>query len=396
MDVVQLLSDLIAIPSVNPMGRDLSGPEFFEYRLTDYLESFFRELGVPYQRQHVEPLRDNLIARLDGDRSPRAGSPVILFEAHQDTVPCDGMTIDPWKPRIEGGRIYGRGACDIKGGMAAMLSAFARAARERPSGLPTVLMACTVNEEHGYTGATALCEQWTKPGDSIFPRRPDVAIVAEPTELDVVVAHKGTVRWRLHTKGRAIHSSKPHLGENAIYHMAPVLDALRRYAQQIGSQVPPHRLCGPATLSVGIIRGGVSVNTVPDDCIIEIDRRLLPGEDGMQAYREVVDYVARSIPGDVRVEHEPPFMCSVGLEDHQNGTWAKRLVEAVRRVRGRCQTIGVPFGTDAAQFAAAGVPSVVFGPGSVEQAHTADEWLPLDQLSLAAEGLYELIKENAA
>ena len=225
-----LLADLVAIPSVNPMGRGVAGDEVFERRLTDYLEQWFSRVGLETQRQTIEPGRDNLVARLDGT----AGAPVVLLDAHQDTVPVEGMTIDPFRPTIRDGRLYGRGACDIKGGMTAMLGAVARLAAERPKPCPTVLMACTVNEEHGFTGAQGLCELWSHVGArSILPRKPDFAIVAEPTELDIVVAHKGMVRWQCRTRGRAAHSSLPHLGENAIFRMAPVLTALERYHHDV-------------------------------------------------------------------------------------------------------------------------------------------------------------------
>src|SRR5690606_17238485 len=141
------------------------------------------------------PARENIIARLDGSPSVEAGGAVVLFEAHQDTVPVDGMTIEPWKPEVREGRMYGRGSCDIKGGMTAMLGALARLAKERPANMPTIIMACTVNEEHGYTGALKLKELWANGSDSLVPRKPDAAIVAEPTGLDVVVAHKGALRW---------------------------------------------------------------------------------------------------------------------------------------------------------------------------------------------------------
>src|SRR5207249_11663727 len=122
-----------------------------------------------------------------------------LFEAHQDTVPVDGMTIPPWTPDVRDGRIYGRGSTDIKGGMAAMLAALSRLAIERPPNMPTIVLACTVNEEHGFTGATHLTKLWTGGGSKLMPRAPDAAVVAEPTLLNVVVAHKGVVRWRCHT-----------------------------------------------------------------------------------------------------------------------------------------------------------------------------------------------------
>lgn len=388
LNLAELLADLVAIPSVNPMGRGAASAELFERRLTDYLEQWFSRIGLEMQRQTIEPNRDNLVARLQG----ADGAPVVLLDAHQDTVPVPGMTIDPFRPTIRDGRLFGRGACDIKGGLTAMLGAVARLAAERPKRCPTILMACTVNEEHGFTGAQGLCELWMNGRQSLFPRRPDFAIVAEPTELDIVVAHKGMVRWQCRTKGRAAHSSMPYLGENAIYRMAPVLAALQQYHEDALAQSPAHPLCGRATLSVGTIQGGISVNTVPDSCTIEIDRRLLPDDDPANAYRGVIDYLARHVDQPESLEHLPPMMQSRGLSDANNGALADRLATVVREVRGTVQKIGVPFGTNATAYGAH-FPTVVFGPGSIAQAHTADEWIALDQLELASEILYRFLRD---
>lgn len=393
LDLVQTLSDLVAIPSVNPMGRPLDGPEFYEERVTDYLERLFERLGLVWQRQLVQPRRENIVARLDGAVSPAAGGEVILLEAHQDTVPVDGMTIDPWKPQVRDGRLYGRGACDIKGGMTAMLGAVARLAEERPAGMPTVIMACTVNEEHGYSGASELPKLWAEGSQSVVPRRPDVAIVAEPTDLQVVVAHKGAVRWKCRTHGVAAHSSQPHRGKNAIYGMAPILLALDRYASELPKIVPEHPLCGQATLSVGTIQGGLSVNTVPDACTIEIDRRLLPGEDALTAYEQVLAYLHEAVETDCNIEHEHPYLLGIPLADRDNGALADRLAAVLRRALGRGEKIGVPFGTNASRIAVASVPTVVFGPGSIDQAHTSDEWLSLDELEKASAALYQFLIE---
>jgi acetylornithine deacetylase len=391
LNLVNTLSELVALPSVNPMGRDVRGPEFFEHRVTDYLQSLFQRLGLPYQRQTVHPGRDNIVARLDGATSPLEGGQLILLEAHQDTVPVDGMTIEPWTPVVRDGRLYGRGACDIKGGMTAMLGALARLAEERPAGMPTIIMAATVNEEHGFSGATALTRLWSEPG-SIIRRQPDVAVVAEPTELQVVVAHKGVVRWRLNTRGRATHSSQPHLGVNAIFKMAPVLQALERYQLEVAPGLGNHRLCGHPTLSVGTITGGVSVNTVPDRATIEIDRRLIPGEKPQEARQHAIDFLSAQLADLAPVEHEAPFLIGVGLMDATNGPLAERMVSAARGAGIDCHAVGVPYGTNAAATGAAGVPSIVFGPGSIDQAHTADEWLALDQLDQASEALYRFAR----
>ncbi len=192
LEPLTTLAELIALPSVNPMGLPATGDQYYEHQVTDYLERLFRRLGWPYRRQPVAPNRENILAYLEGRPGPLEGGKLLLFEAHQDTVPVEGMTIPPWEPTVRDGRIYGRGACDIKGGMTAMLAALDRT-RNLPS-RPSVLLACTVNEEHGYTGALAVAKSWHKREPSIIPRRPDAAIIAEPTELNVVTAHKGAVR----------------------------------------------------------------------------------------------------------------------------------------------------------------------------------------------------------
>lgn len=394
IDLVKTLSDLVSIPSVNPMGRPLDGPEFYEERVTDYLQALFERLGLRWQRQLVQPRRENIVARLDGARSPESGGQLILLEAHQDTVPVDGMTIDPWKPQVRDGRLYGRGACDIKGGMTAMLGALARLADERPANMPTIIMACTVNEEHGYSGASELPKLWAEGSGSIIPRRPDAAVVAEPTDLDVVVAHKGAVRWKCRTHGVAAHSSQPQRGKNAIYAMASVLQALERYAAELPNIVPEHPLCGRATLSVGTIQGGLSVNTVPDVCTIEIDRRMLPGEEGGTVYEHVLGYLRDTVKRDINVEHEQPYLMGTTLSDRDNGDVAERLAATLRRVLGRGNKIGVPFGTNASRISVAGVPTVVFGPGSINQAHTADEWLSIEELEKASNVLYEFLAKG--
>ncbi len=389
-DPVELLKELVAIPSVNPMGESGSEAATAEAWLTDFLEQWFRRMGLPCQRQTAEPGRENIVARVDGRPQPDQGGRVILLAAHQDTVPVTGMTVAPFTPTVRDGRLYGRGACDVKGGMAAMLTAVARLVEKRPARCPTVLMACTVNEENGFSGAQALLGAWE--GASRFvSRRPDAAVVAEPTSLQVVVAHKGLVRWRCHTQGKAAHSSRPEAGDNAIFKMARALVAIERYQKEVVASRGRHPLCGPATISVGTIRGGVSVNTVPDRCLIEIDRRLAPGETPEEAYRHLVEYLAKEAGLDFPVQHDPPYMQGPPLSDQGNGPLAARLAAAARGVAGACSTIGVPYATDGAFFAQAGIPTVVFGPGSISQAHTADEWIAIQEVRQAAEIYYRFL-----
>jgi acetylornithine deacetylase len=391
LDVVETLSDLVRIPSVNPMGRTVAGDIYYEHRVTDYLEKLFKRLKIPTERHSVAPQRDNLIARVEGSKTPDKGGQILMLEAHQDTVPVDGMTIDPFDPQVKEGKLYGRGSCDIKGGMAAMIAAVARLAKEKPRGRPTVVLACTVNEEHGFTGATDWARTYAGGGSKLSPRVPDGCIVAEPTLLNVVVAHKGAVRWRCHTRGIATHSSQPHLGDNAIFHMARVVQVLQSYANEVVAHL--HPLCGHPTLSVGLISGGISVNTVPDRCTIEIDRRVLPGEDPDQAHRHALDYLSTVVPVGTPVMHDLPFLKTHGLSDEHNQVFGQQLAEAIRELGGPGQVIGVPFGTNAPHYARTGCPTVVFGPGSIDQAHTADEWLEVEQLQAAGEILFEFARK---
>jgi len=358
LDLVGTLSQLVEIPSVNPMGAAVSGREFYEADLTDHLESLFEQLRLPHQRQMVEPGRENLIVRLDGQPPPDKGGGLILFDAHQDTVPVVGMTIDPWTPRISDGRLYGRGSCDTKGGMAAMLGAIAQLAEDRPAAMPTIVMACTVNEEYGFSGAAALEKIWTgQPGtglsDRIIPRKPDAAVVAEPTGLDVVVAHK---------HGRAAHGAQPETGDNAIYKMARVVSALQRYQQNVVGRLGTHRLCGPGSLCLGTIHGGTSVNTVPDRCTIEIDRRLRPGEDPDKAYCHLVDYLRQVDEIDFPLELPPAYMQGLPLSDESNGPLADRLTAVAREVVSDCSQSGVAYATNAALFSQPCSPRQGFTP----------------------------------
>jgi acetylornithine deacetylase/succinyl-diaminopimelate desuccinylase family protein len=378
-DLTQLLRDLVSIPSVNPMGRSLVGPEYFETRLAAYLETWFRELDVRFERQTVAPGRDNLLAWYDAPQ-PRK---LILFDVHQDTVPADGMTIPPFVPEISGGRLSGRGSCDVKGAMAAMLSAFARLVRERPSGSASVLMACTVDEEFTHLGSSRLAE---------INHGADLAIVAEPTLLDLVHCHKGVLRFKIRTSGVACHSSTPHLGKNAIYLMGDLLARLQEYAGALAGSAPDPIL-GPPTLSVGRIEGGQSVNVVPDWCEIEVDRRLIPGESAATALDAVKQLVNKSFDAPNCVEVSQPWVHMPPLIS-QASHWIEPLSTAIERATAhRPRVMGVPFGTDAGPLSEKGTPCVVFGPGDIAQAHTKDEWIDLEQVNLAARAYFQVALE---
>ncbi len=394
IDPIPILEELVAIPSVNPMGGDPENGNLRESRLTEFLEEFFRERGIETLRQEAEPGRDNLLARIEGSAGSRA--PVVVLDAHQDTVPVEGMTIAPWTPVIRDGRLFGRGSCDTKGPMAAMIVAALRASAVPRGRRPTVILSFPVNEEFGFTGIRRLCESSGRFGGALaegfIPRTPTAAVVGEPTDLAVITAHKGAVRWRIHSHGRAAHSSRPELGENAIFMMAEVLNRLKEYQATTVGELAADPLCGKPTLSVGTIRGGVSVNVVPEECVIEVDRRVVPGEDAHDAR----EHLLTAIEGLEGITHDDPFLDLPPLAGTANAAVASRLCDCIRAVKGAGRTTGASYGTHAAFYARRGIPAVVFGPGSIEQAHTQDEWVTVDQVRESAEILYRFLLEEGS
>lgn len=376
ISTADLLRDLVRLPSVNPMRPDLPADITLEHRVTAYLEQFFRDLGVPYERQTAAPGRDNIVARLDLPGARRT----LMLEAHQDTVPVDGMTVDPFGAHIENGRMYGRGTCDIKGGMTAMLQCFARLVREKPRGCANMVMACTVDEENTMLGVRELVKRGP---------RADFAVVAEPTRLNIVHAHKGVVRWHLVAHGRSCHSSAPEQGINAIYRMGRLLVGVERFAEQLRTTTSD-ALLGPATLSVGRIAGGISVNSVPDRCSIEIDRRVIGGENPAAAPEQLRKFLVEQAGIDFDFEQTPPWICEPALIPTNSDEIQKLLGAAIDAERGGHRVHSVPYGTDAATLAWSGVPAVIFGPGDIAQAHTKDEWVLLDEIDQAAAILHRL------
>ena len=372
-ELVILLRDLVAVPSMNPYRTETLDEGYGEARLAKRVAAFLKHAGVSVEVREVLPGRPNVVARLEG----QADGPPLVFVAHLDTVPVEGMTVPPFEGRVEDGRLYGRGACDNKGSLAAMLMALKRVAAAKANRAP-VLFAATMDEESGYGGVRALI------GDGLEARG---AIVGEPTKLDVVVAHKGALRVAVSTHGKSAHSSRPELGLNAIYGMAPVLTGLEALADEL-RQRPPHQLVGPPTLSVGTIHGGLTINTVPDRCVIEIDRRLLPGEPIGPAEAEI-----RAVCERHGAAYEFVF-ATEGFQIHADAELVAMALDAVAEVLGEAEIVGVPFGTEASELSRAGIPTLVLGPGDAAQAHSADEWIDLAQLAAAAR-IYERIMKAA-
>jgi succinyl-diaminopimelate desuccinylase len=362
---ISLLADMVATPSVS-CGLDGQPDDIHgESRMVELVADYWRRHGIDYQIQAVHPGRDNVIACIEG----RPG-PSLLLEAHTDTVEVENMQIDPFDPVIRDGKLYGRGSCDCNASLAAMMVGMTKAAESGLFG--TITLAATANEECGYGGALAM----TAAGFAA-----DGAVVGEPTELRLATAHKGTCRMSIVTHGVAVHSSEPDRGLNAIYAMSEVLQALRDHATELSAR-QPHPLVGPPACSVTLIAGGQAPNIVPDRCEIVIDRRTTPGETASDALEQVCEAVEHSVGESIDWTCEQIFT-GEPMETVVDSGIVVRVRRALEEVTGDSSIIGVQFGTDAAVFSLAGIPSVVVGPGSIEQAHTAIEYVDIAQVEQA-------------
>jgi acetylornithine deacetylase/succinyl-diaminopimelate desuccinylase family protein len=355
----KLLAELIALPSVNPAFLPPRHPHAGEKNVADFLASIAARAGLEITFQKVLPNRSNLIARLRPKNKIRR---TILLAPHLDTVGADGTRFIPQR---KNGRLHGRGACDTKGSVAAMLSALCELANSKLRPLETeIAFAGLVDEEHAQAGSRALAASGFKA---------DMAVVGEPTRLQVVTAHKGSLWLELETRGKAAHGATPQFGKNAILEMARIVDLLETdYAAQLRKR--KHPLLGAATVNVGTISGGTQPNIVPDICKISIDRRTLPGETETEVKNEIAAFLrAEKLSAKISSAKLAP---AVPLETNAKLPLVQKILKSI----GQSKPLGVHFFCDAAVLSAGGIPSVVFGPGDIAQAHTADEWISLSEL----------------
>jgi acetylornithine deacetylase/succinyl-diaminopimelate desuccinylase family protein len=372
---VQLLRDLIALPSINPECTTPDDPRAGEQRVADFIAATAASAGLDVSLQPVAPGRPNVLARLSPPGRVRQR---VVLAPHMDTV--GGSSPKIFMPVIKSGRMHGRGACDTKGSVAAMLSALMELARSKTRPAHTeILFAGLVDEEGEQAGSRALVR-------SGF--RADLAIVGEPTLCRVVTAHKGSIWVRIETEGKAAHGARPELGVNAVYLMARIVAMLEKeYAPSLTER--HHPVLGHATISVGTIQGGRQPNIVPDHCMIDADRRTLPGETEASVLREVRALLRRhGIKASIR--NAKPVLCPPMETDPEHP-----LVRQLHTVAGQTVAHGVDFFCDAAVLAGAGIPSLVFGPGDIAQAHTADEWISLESLEQARRLLVQYLRNLA-
>jgi acetylornithine deacetylase len=334
----------------------------------------------------VDQERFNVLARWPG----RNSSKCFILEAHMDTVSVEGMTIPPFTPMEQSGLLYGRGACDTKGGLAAMLCAFTDFAAQNPSPPIDILLACVVDEEYSFQGVSRFCDEFV-PQSGLEPIG---AIVAEPTELRIVTASKGVLRWKVVTHGVAAHSAKCHLGVNAIYPMGEILRFFEEEQQRLTSG-DAHPLLGTASINVGCIQGGVQVNFVPDRCEIEIDRRLLPGEDPLLVWKDYSRRLQERLRGrnNLRIDTIQPYLVDAAWAVSSEHRFVHSCQRAARSLELSEVPVGVPFGSDASKLGRAGIPTILFGPGSIDQAHAAIEYVELSQVEKAYQFYLAVLNE---
>jgi acetylornithine deacetylase len=354
---LHLLRDLVAIDSVNP---SLVPGAAGEAQIASAIAAHMRRIGLDVHVQDVAPGRPNVIGVLEG----RAPGRSLMFCGHVDTVGVEGMEA-PFTPEIRSGRLYGRGSQDMKGGVAAMIDA-ARQTAERGLARGRLIVAAVVDEEYASIGADALVRDWTADG----------AVVTEPTDLQVGIAHKGFAWIDIETRGRAAHGSRPSDGRDAILRMGRVLQRLEALDRDLQSR-PAQSILGPGSLHASIVTGGRELSSYPDRCRLQMERRTIGGESGEGALQEVTAILEALVRDDAEFEasatlrfSRPPYELA---PDH---ALPRLLLQAVEPLGSRTsgQTTGMSFWTDAAVLGAAGIAAVLFGPGGAGL-HSREEYV---------------------
>jgi acetylornithine deacetylase len=362
--LVDLTAELVRIDSVNP---DLVPGGAGEGEIAKLIGSWFEDAGLEVESEELAPGRWNVVGIARGS----GGGRTLLLNAHMDTVGTAGME-RPLEPREEGGRIYGRGAYDMKASLAGIMLAGARAVEAGLRG--DVIVTAVADEEVGSIGSEAAARRYGA----------DAALVAEPTEERLAIAHRGFAWIEIETAGKAAHGSRYDLGEDAIARMGHVLVRLEELDRDLRGRAP-HRLLGTGSAHASLIEGGIELSTYPDRCVVQAERRTLPGETEADAAAE-----AQALLGDLSGSARITFFREPFEVDEQH-----EFVDLVRRLAVEPEIIGVPFWADSALFAAAGIPTVVYGPAG-EGAHAAVEWVDVASAERCAELYASLAAEFCA
>jgi acetylornithine deacetylase len=368
-DTAQLLSELVAIDSVNP---SLVPGGAGEAEIAAFIAGWADRAGLEAELLEATPGRPSLLVRAPG--SGRGAT--LMLCGHLDTVTVEGMAHPPHEPRVDGDRLYGRGAYDMKGGVVAALLACREAAGLGLAG--DVVVAAVADEEHASLGVQEV----------LAAARADGAIVTEPTELELIVAHKGFVWGEIEVHGRAAHGSRPHLGEDAIVKMGPVLTALGELDVQLGAREHPR--LGRGSVHASLISGGEELSSYPARCLLSVERRTLPGETA-EAVEAELAALAGLAGGTART-----LLVREPFEVDEDSPFAQTVRAAAAGVLGEPPAIGgASYWADAAFISAAGIPTVMFGPAG-EGAHAAQEWVSLSSVEAVTRTLVETARRFCA
>jgi len=378
MKSVEILKELIKIPSLNPEDTDRT--EWVgEQGVVDWVESYLTPLGFKCERREMQPGRPNLIARLAGPQATRS----LCLEVHADTVAVDTMVIPPFEPTEREGRIYGRGACDDKGPMAAALAAMDETLVAAVLGSELELMiVISTGEEKSCLGAQQLADEGF---------RADQCIVLEPTALVPVIAHKGPFWVAVEVQGIAGHGSKPEKGLNAIEGMMAFISRLKAWETQRASAFQDELLGGP-TINIGQIEGGMAPNIIPDRCRIVLDRRNMPDEmpeEIVEVWSELLE--ALKAEGLIAGYHVEPQVTGKAFHTSAASPLVEDLNISVAKYVQAKAPVGTGWFSDAGPLSAGCVEILVWGPGNIAQAHTKDEWISVEQLELGENILKDFI-----
>jgi acetylornithine deacetylase len=376
-DATRLLSDLVAIDSVNP---SLVPGAAGEARIAGFVAAWLANAGLEVELAEAAPGRPSVVGRRRG----RGGGRTLMLNAHMDTVGVAGMPA-PFEPRVEDGRLYGRGAYDMKGSLAAIMLAARMLGTGELRG--DVLVTAVADEEYASLGTQAV----------VRDHRADGAIVTEPTGVGrVCVAHKGFAWLKVETVGRAAHGSKPDLGVDAIAHMGRVLAGLDGLSGEL-SRDPGHHLLGPASIHASLIEGGQELSSYPASCRLQIERRTLPGETPDVVRAEIERIVQRCGAADAAFRAQSDlFFWRDPFEVDPEEEIVRILVGAVSAETGIQPLLyGDTPWMDAALLSAAGIPTVVYGPGG-GGAHAVEEWSNLDEVATCAEVLARVARQFCA
>jgi succinyl-diaminopimelate desuccinylase len=355
-----LLARLVAIDTQNPPGRELEAATF----LTGELAA----AGFAAATRELGPGRANTVARFSNGTGP-----TLVLNSHIDTVPIgSGWTTDPFRLTERDGRLYGRGACDAKGSIAAMVEAAHLLIADMRGWRGTLLLAFVSDEEIDGTGSKALVAD----GPPV-----DAVVIGEPTDNRVMAAHKGCLRPLIRVTGKTAHSSRPELGVNAILGAGQLLERLTRYDRDLRTR--SHPLVGEATLTVTRVHGGIADNVVPDQCDLVVDRRLLPGEDADTALAELRDVVRGEPNIDADIVKVRTVSGSAETAVHSPIVQHGLAAASTHGVPAR-QAEGFTGGCDLVHFRAASADGIILGPGSLALAHQPDEYVPRAELAQAA------------